>query len=158
MLLPEKLLKVQLPKNKQTGFTLIEILIVLTILSTITSLSLLQLKPVIEAKKIQSFFETLETDLLYAQNYAMSHSETVYVYFIDKEFHYKLTVGSARDEVLRRNYTNHITIPYTNLTPGIVYLSNGNLSKSGNIIFDYKGDVYKVTFLLGKGRFYVTKL
>ncbi|QOR65505.1 type II secretion system protein [Cytobacillus suaedae] len=147
-----------LPKNNQRGFTLIEILLVLTVLSVITSVSFLQLKPVVEAKKIQSFFQTLENDLLFAQNYAMSHSESVYVYFMDHEFHYKVLVGSSKREVLRRNYSNNITIPYNNLTHGVIYLSNGNLSKSGTILFDIKGEVYKITFLLGKGRFYVTQV
>ncbi len=148
----------ELPKNNQSGFTLIEILLVLTILSTLTSLTLLQLKPAFEAKQLQSFIQTLETDLLYAQNYAMSHSEPVYVYFVEQQFHYKMLVGSSRLEVLRRNYTENIKIPYNNLIPGVVYLSNGNLSKSGAIIFDYKGELYKATFLLGRGRFYVTKM
>jgi competence protein ComGD len=158
MLLPGKLKKVRHPKNNQSGFTLIEILLVLTIFMVMSSYSFLQIKPVYEAKKLQSFFQTLENDLLYAQNYAMSHSETVYVYFIDQEFHYKVLVGASRREVLRRNYSTNITIPNNNLTSGVNYLSNGNLSKSGTILFDYKGAVYKVTFLLGKGRFYVTKL
>ncbi|MDF0727789.1 competence type IV pilus minor pilin ComGD [Cytobacillus sp. S13-E01] len=142
----------------QKGFTLIEVLLVLLIISTLTSLTLIQFKPIFDSKKIEYFFETFENDLLFAQTYAMSHNETVYVYFTVNEHQYRVLAGSTRRQILSREFSKDIKLEYSNLIPGVVYLANGNLSKSGSLVFKYKKDVYQVTFLLGKGRFYVKKV
>ncbi|MEH7238477.1 competence type IV pilus minor pilin ComGD [Bacillus sp. JJ1562] len=146
-----------LHKMNNKGFTLIEALIVLSIVIIISSISLLQLRPLHESKKMDQFLEQLQNDIFFSQQYAISHSETTMLYFSPSGSYYRLTRGSSYEVIFLRKVDPAIRIQLTTLGQNLVFTSNGNIQRAGEIRFSYKESTYVVTFLLGKGRFYVSK-
>jgi len=154
----EKLHKLKIqPLLNHKGFTLIEALIVLSIVIVISSISLLQLRPLHESKKIDHFLEQLQNDIFYSQQYAISHNESTRLYFSVSGSYYELSSTKTNDVILVRKIDPAIRIIITTLGARLVFTSNGNIQRSGEILFLYKDNKYTVTFLLGKGRFYVSK-
>ncbi|WP_449536962.1 competence type IV pilus minor pilin ComGD [Ferdinandcohnia sp. Marseille-Q9671] len=142
----------------EKGFTLIEALLVLSVVIIISSISLLQLRPLHESKKIDHFLEQLQNDIFYAQQYAISHSETTQLYFNASQSYYRVNTGISNEVVLFRKIDTSITVQYTTLGTTLVFTKSGNIQRAGEIRFRSKGDTYKVTFQIGKGRFYVQKM
>ncbi|MFT4412614.1 competence type IV pilus minor pilin ComGD [Fredinandcohnia humi] len=140
------------------GFTLVEILLVLSIVSMMTLISLLQLRPLHDSKKIDQFLHQLQNDLFYSQQYAISHSEMTKVFFSETEPFYRIYSGAKNKVILTRTFDESIRFQYITLGSTLYFNSNGNVQRSGSIRVKYKGDTYTITFLLGKGRFYVAKL
>ncbi|MEH7224577.1 competence type IV pilus minor pilin ComGD [Bacillus sp. JJ1566] len=141
----------------ENGFTLIEALLVLSIIMIISSISLLQLRPLHESKKMDQFLEQLQNDIFLSQQYAISHSEPTKLYFSPSESFYRLTRGNSYEVIFLRKVDPDIQIQLISLGANVVFTSNGNIQRSGEIRFRYKESTYIVMFLLGKGRFYVTK-
>ncbi|MBD8071335.1 competence type IV pilus minor pilin ComGD [Bacillus sp. PS06] len=153
-------LKLTVVKVKnQKGFTLIETLLVLSILIILTTLPFLKLSPLQEEKIIEHFFEQLTDDLLLSQQYAIMHSDSVKVYFFHASSSYKVILVETNTVVISRNYDENITINPLTLGTTIQFRNNGNISKAGTMQVVYKkSEKYNVVFQLGRGRFYVTKV
>ncbi|THE15483.1 hypothetical protein E1I69_01105 [Bacillus timonensis] len=146
-----------LPQVNEKGFTLIEALLVLSIVIIISSISILQLRPLHESKKMDQFLEQLQNDIFLSQQYAISNSEPATLYFSSSGSYYRLTKGDSQVAFIIRKIDPAIHIQITTLGQKLVFTSNGNIRRAGEIRFRYKESVYIVTFLLGKGRFYVSK-
>ncbi|MDR4888922.1 competence type IV pilus minor pilin ComGD [Fredinandcohnia sp. QZ13] len=146
-----------LPQVNDKGFTLIEALIVLSIVIIISSISLLQLRPLHESKKMDQFLEQLQNDIFLSQQFAISNSDPATLYFSSSGSYYRLTRGNSQEVLLVRKIDPAIRIQFTTLGQYLVFTSNGNIQRAGEIRFRYKDSIYIVTFLLGKGRFYVSK-
>jgi competence protein ComGD len=142
----------------QKGFTLIEVLLVISILIIITTLPMLKLAPSYHGKIINHFFEQLTDDLLVSQQYAISHSDTVKVYFYNASSSYRVILVGSNTEILSRHYDKQITINPNTLGTTLIIRSNGNVNKAGTMQVSYQNDKYNVVFQLGRGRFYVTKV
>lgn len=142
----------------QKGFTLIEILIVISILVMITTIPTLRLSPSYQQKVIDQFFDQLTDDLLLSQQYALSHSDTVKVYFYSSSSSYRAILVESNTEIISRNYDENITINPNTLGSILVIRSNGNVNKAGTMQVIYGQEKYNVVFQLGRGRFYVIKV
>ncbi|MFS0861538.1 competence type IV pilus minor pilin ComGD [Fredinandcohnia sp. 179-A 10B2 NHS] len=145
-------------KVNNKGFTLIETLLVLFIFAVITSISLLHVKPLQESKRIEQFLEQLQNDIFYAQQYAISHSDTSRIIFSVSEPYYLLSSGSKNINILTRRYDQSIQFSQSTLGTILQFNSQGNIQKAGSIKVKYQDETYTITFLLGKGRFYVSKM
>ncbi|MEH7380010.1 competence type IV pilus minor pilin ComGD [Bacillus sp. JJ1533] len=146
----------QLQVNEK-GFTLIEALIVLSIVIMISSISLLQLRPLHESKKIDQFLEQLQNDIFFCQQYAISHSEPTSLFFNPSGPSYRIVEEDSYEQIFMRKMDPAIQIQLSTLGLKLTFTSSGNIQRAGEIRFKYKGSTYTVTFLLGKGRFYVSK-
>jgi competence protein ComGD len=142
----------------QHGFTMMELMIVLFVFFIIISISFFRIEPLIHQQKIHSFFSQFENDILYAQQYAISHSESTRLIFYPADNFYEIRAGGDGRLVLHRMYDRNITIQLTTLGTNIIFRSNGNITKSGSMNVNYASQSFRVVFLLGKGRFYVTQL
>nr|WP_269719512.1 hypothetical protein [Bacillus timonensis] len=87
----------------------------------------------------------------------MSHSEATKILFSVNGSFYRVSRGDSNEVILHRKIDPEIQIKLTTLGSNLVFTSNGNVQRAGEILFKYKGSTYVVTFLLGKGRFYVSK-
>lgn len=139
------------------GFTLIEALLVLSIVIIISSISLIQLRPLHESKKIDHFLEQLQNDIFFSQQYAISHNEGAKLLFSVNGSYYRLSRGNSNEIIFHRKIDPSIKIILTTLGSNLVFTSNGNIQRAGEILFKYRDTTYVVTFLLGKGRFYVSQ-
>jgi len=145
--------------SNQKGFTLIEMLIVLTIVSVLTFIAIPRINGLIQAKEMNYFLEQFREDMLYAQQYAMVRKVSVAVLFYPYQSTYRITEGNTLGRVLlRRTYSANLEIQPATLQSPLMFLKNGNVNKSGTILITNGEQTYKIVFLLGKGRFYVQKI
>ncbi|WP_078379733.1 competence type IV pilus minor pilin ComGD [Sutcliffiella halmapala] len=137
------------------GFTFLESILVLSIVSIILSVSVLKLAAVEEKHIAQNFFYQFSNDVLFAQQYAMSTKHTVSIIIVPSHHYYRITQGSF-NEVLRRNYHEDISIDPRTMGTVISFQGNGSIQKAGTMGLTYKQkESFRIVFQLGKGRFYV---
>jgi competence protein ComGD len=145
-------------RPRANGFTMIEMLIVLSIVMTIVALSYFQLRATYEEKVIQHFIEQLQTDIWLAQEYAISHSTIVELSFYDQDPYYDLRESGLRKLIVKRTVHPQIQIRPLTITNPIKFHANGNINRPGSMYVTYNNQTYKIVFQLGRGRFRVEKL
>lgn len=146
-------------KVNSRGFTLIESLIVLSVFLLLASISILPIKPQHDLIEKKTFISQLEGDLLYGQQYAISHHRDVTVYFMMKQHYYYLyeMTDSKTVMVVERHYSKSISLVPGSLGYTFRFLPDGNVNKFGTLLIDIGEKRYRLTILIGKGRFYVTE-
>lgn len=135
---------------------MLESLFVLSIFLLIVSVSFLPLRPGSIQLEKQLFFTQLKADLLYAQQYALTNQKLVSVNFVIPEKFYYIRKQNG-ELLIRREYSDVITVSEGSQKLFFRYHSNGNISSFGSIYFYIDGERYQMTFQLGRGRFYVMK-
>ncbi|TDL77171.1 type II secretion system protein [Rhodococcus qingshengii] len=139
--------------NNQNGFTLIESLIVLSIFLIISSITVFSIKPQYQIATNKSFISQLKADLYYGQQYAIANQTEVRVIFIENEHSYVIAAGA--NSIVERNYSPKITVGQGTIQLYFKYNPNGNVDRFGTIFIRTPQEDYKLTLLIGKGRFYV---
>lgn len=141
--------------NEQ-GYTLIEMLIVLFIVISVTAIVLISFQKLQEHKQTEYFLEQFEKDLYFAQGYALSHHKTTDIHFYPDENRY--TVGPSTGSILlTRYYDKDIVVDARVFGNVFQYKFNGNVPKFGKIKIKSPAAEYQLTFQIGKGRFQIEK-
>lgn len=142
-----------MPPSKN-GFTLIEVLFSLTILLIILSLfSPSQIKHLHQFKEKQ-FLELLEYDVLYIQLRArMYENERVLIRFYEDE--YRIIRGMNTNQI--RPYPKGLSVTTFGRSE-IYFNSNGTFIQPRTIRIYGASNSYRLTFPLGKGRFYIEEI
>ncbi|KLT17006.1 competence type IV pilus minor pilin ComGD [Neobacillus vireti] len=143
--------------NHQKGFTLIESLVVLSVFMIISSVTVFSLKPQQPMIEEEAFITQLKADLYYAQNYAISHQHEVSVVFMPSQFKYYMYLRTDIPPFIVRNYSTNIYVKEGSLTFYFKFLIDGNVNKFGTLLIQTKRKDYRLTVLIGKGRFYVAE-
>lgn len=146
----------QMIKNQQ-GFTLIESLIVLSIFMIISSVTAFTLKPQTNMVNNEAFISQLKADLLYAQQYAISHQHEVKVNFFPNLSMYSMYESNDLPPIVVRNYSPSIIVSPGSLQLSFKFNPNGNVDRFGSFRIQTKDKFYLMTVLIGKGRFYVVE-
>jgi competence protein ComGD len=139
--------------NNQKGFTLIESLIVLSILLIISSITAFSIKPQYNSTNDKAFTSQLKADLYYGQQYAIANQMEVIVIFFEHEHMYTVAAGSKR--ILERKHSPDISVSQGTIPLYFIYNPNGNVDRFGTLYIRTKQKNYRLTVLIGKGRFYV---
>ncbi|WP_160721651.1 competence type IV pilus minor pilin ComGD [Bacillus sp. USDA818B3_A] len=143
--------------RSQNGFTLIESLLVLSIFMIISSITVFSLQPQDEVLQDEAFISQLKADLLYSQQYAISHQDEISIVFVPNQYiYYGITKGD-KPPIVERSYPTSIYLTEGSLPLYFKFLPDGNVNKFGSFYIQTKKKTYRVTFLIGKGRFYVTE-
>lgn len=140
----------------EKGFTLIETLLVLLLITSLLLISIPNFQRSIHNKNLDYFFEQLEKDLYESQMTAMTEGIIVRVIFSSATNTYTIREEDVitKTRSLPKGLTvGRGTLELTNLR----YLPNGNISYAGTIIFRYKNDRHILVFQLVRGRFYIEK-
>ncbi|MBS4191275.1 type II secretion system protein [Bacillus sp. FJAT-49705] len=145
-------------RSREAGFTLIESLFVLSVFLIIASISAFLIKPQFGSVEKQQFLTQLKSDLLYAQQYAISHHTEVIVHFPSGHAAYYIHEKVSSQYLIERKIPERIKIQPGSMKLFFQFQADGNINRFGSfwINFDDK-ESYKFTFLIGKGRFYVQK-
>mgnify|MGYP001260925171 CR=1 FL=1 len=146
-----------LKNHRNAGYTLVELMIVLIILSTATAITIVSYSSLADGKTVDHFFEQLEDDLYNAQMLALSKGKTISIHF-KPELHRYTVDGSVGERFLERHYDESIRITKGSTGYRIYFNANGNIRNPGTLIIDTKKGKYVLTFQIGKGRFYVRPL
>ncbi|MCD4838191.1 type II secretion system GspH family protein [Neobacillus sedimentimangrovi] len=144
-------------KNDQRGFTLVESLVVLSIFILLSSVTVFSLKPQYSSMDEKAFFTQLKADLYYAQIYAISHQQEVSVSIFPNQFQYIIWVRPNEKPIIKRNYSTNLYLKEGSIPLAFKFLQDGNIDKFGSFYIQSKKKTYRMTFLIGKGRFYVTE-
>lgn len=139
--------------NQVNGFTLIEVLFVLAILSVLILISTPLQFSALDHKTEESFLETLEMDLLYMQTLSYNSRSRYRLTFPDQE-HY--TVSSNQSIILERTVPEGWEVD-TRTLKTISFNDNGTIRDSGTFAIQTLTDRYNVVCPLGKGRCYFEK-
>ncbi|MCM3617778.1 type II secretion system protein [Sutcliffiella horikoshii] len=137
-----------------------ESMLVLSLISIVLSVTVLNLSASTETKLGEQFSEQLSNDLLFAQQYALSTKTSVNIIFTPKENYYRIRQGTFQiQELVYREYHRDIRIDTRTMGERLTYNGNGSINKAGAIGIYVEGmENYQYVFTLGKGRFYVEKL
>lgn len=142
----------------KNGFTLVESLFVLSLVSVMSLVLITNIVPIYHQKVIESFLDQFEKDMLLAQQYAIVHEEPVYILFNGDQLQYSLEMNELATPLLRRSYHPGILLEGGTLTNRVTYISNGSIQKSGAMYITYNNRTFKVIFYLGKGRIRIEEL
>jgi competence protein ComGD len=143
-------------RNKN-GFTLIEMLVVLSGFLILSSVTLILLKPHFNILDKQQFFTQLKSDLFFAQQYAISHQREVTVTIISEQHFYYIRDRVTGPIIVNRDYSEKIKVMEASIPLNFQFLPDGNVSRFGSFLVRMEDKTYRVTLLIGKGRFYVTE-
>jgi competence protein ComGD len=139
--------------KKEKGFTLLELLITLSILM----IMLLLVAPIslstLDAAEEERFFQTLEFDVLYIQSMAHERLSTT-ISFADD--HYKIIRRAQEGGTIRRYYPKGITIN-SRISNEITFDYRGSVRNPRTIEVHTKNETYRMIFPFGKGRYYIEK-
>lgn len=143
--------------NNHNGFTLIETLIVLTIFLVMSFSSVVLLQPTNQLLEKQLFFSQLKSDLFYAQQYAISHQEEVIVHIMPETNYYYITTRYKGPMLVERHYSPAVKVREGSMNLYFHFTKAGHTNKFGSFYIEIGGRLYRLTMLIGRGRFYVTE-
>ncbi|WP_246945949.1 competence type IV pilus minor pilin ComGD [Bacillus pinisoli] len=133
-------------------------LLVLFIVMNLLIFSTFHLRSLYERQTIDQFFQQLQEDIWLAQQVAISHSKTIEMSFHEQKNYYDIRESGLRELVLKRLTNQDIQVRPLTISNPIRFNASGNINSSGTMYVIYHQQTYKVTFLLGRGRFKVEKL
>ncbi|MGM8213491.1 competence type IV pilus minor pilin ComGD [Virgibacillus sp. W0430] len=138
--------------TNRSGFTLVEMLFVLTILLLILSTSVPIVTSAINKQQVKQFVNVFQSDLLYLQNQSTGNKDDIRLIF--KDDHYFVKNYNTKRTLFQRSYTKNMAID-TRTINYIAFNDKGTLKYPGVIYIktDYKD--YRLVFPLGKGRNYI---
>lgn len=138
-------------KNKN-GFTLIEMLFTLAILSILILLFVPSFNKTVQNQQVNQFLHVLQSDVLYMQNLSTGNKSDIRMIF--NENHYVVTNYLSNDIFIERQYPNDVTIQ-TRTINYVSFNDKGTIRYPGTIQIKSRHKNYRVIFPLGKGRFYI---
>jgi competence protein ComGD len=143
--------------QNQKGYTLIESLIVLSIFMILSSITAISLKPQFNMGNEQIFISQLKADLYFAQQYAISHQQEVTVNLLADQQLYQIYEKTSLKRLAERKFPYNLQVSSGSLPLYFRYLPGGNVDRFGSFFIQTPDNRYRVTVLIGKGRFYVVK-
>lgn len=143
--------------KNQSGYTLIEMTIVLMIITVATSLSFANMKKTFDAAERNEFILQFQQDILLAQQKAISENTLTTVFILNNNKEYVIRQGS--NVLLRRKFPDNVSfVPVSLSLNDISFLGDGNARRSGTMLIRTETSSYRLVMLLGRGRFYIEKL
>lgn len=139
------------------GYTLIEMMIVLSLLSILLTLVFLHITPTQNASLTKHFLEEIQSDLRYTQELAYVNGSS-YRFSISPSKGIYSIQGNASTVVRTNKIPDHITIDEGTMGYQIVFGGNGNVQKAGTLYMKAGKEEYKLVVQVGAGRFYIKKL
>ncbi|WP_047979924.1 competence type IV pilus minor pilin ComGD [Ornithinibacillus contaminans] len=137
---------------KHNGFSLIELLITLSIWILLLSLSVPVLISLQEKKTEDNFLLTLQNDIIYIQNVSLG-SKTYNRIILDR---YSYRIVDNKNASIVRNLPDGWEIDRRTLEE-ISFNRNGTIRKAGTIQIRTKQNKFNMIFPIGKGRGYLEK-
>ena len=144
-------------KKNEQGFTLIESLLVLSIFLIISLITVFSVKPQYEMTTSETFLTHLQADLFYAQQYAISHQTEVTINFMADQHFYYIQETYKLPYFVERHYSENIQVSPGSLPLYFKFLPDGHASKFGSIYIKCGSKRFRVTVMLGMGRFYAVE-
>lgn len=143
----------QMIKSQNHGFSLIELLIALGIWILIFSLSVPLLVKDLNQIKAKGFFDTLQSDVLYAQSLAMRSKDNVRLILSPTRY----VIVENQAVLLARDYPEQWTFDTSFTMNNINFDAHGRILNPGSIQIKTPQRNYRMVFPFGTGRGYVVE-
>ncbi|ANC77845.1 competence type IV pilus minor pilin ComGD [Fictibacillus phosphorivorans] len=143
-------------KKRQSGFSLIEMMIVLLIIATISAVAYPSYDRFRKNRETEYFIRTFQKDIVHMQQKAVNENR-IYNLSIDNEKHIYEVRGNGSKEPVKKNFPKHIWFESYSMLLSVQFNQNGNISRAGTLYIHSATASYKMVFQLGKGKFYVAK-
>lgn len=146
-----------LKSNSHAGFTLVEVMISLFVVSVMTSVVLISFQSLYNAKETKQFLELLMQDIYFAQQLAITSGHMIDIHF--NNFDSAYYIKQYGRTLYSQPYDKDITFERATLNlTDVRFNSRGSIVKPGTILIRTDSELYRIVFLLGKGRFYIEKV
>ncbi|SET62112.1 competence protein ComGD [Salinibacillus kushneri] len=144
-------------KQKKAGFTLIEMLIVLTIFMFLLLITAPLNSTIKNDLETQQFFSLFEQDILWMQNQSITNNEIYRLRFMPESHTYEIRQKGVGNLKIKREYSSFIDIELGTFQLPFSFYHSGTPNQPGSFYVHTQNETYVITFPFGKGRFYVTK-
>lgn len=134
-----------------------EMLIALAGFLIISTVCLTLAVPVHQMAKRESFFTILKADLYYAQMYSISHQTEVTLTFMETENNYYAYDVFDKSRLAARSYQNDLKVVPGSMPLTFRFQPDGNVSRFGSFFILADGRRFRMTLLIGRGRFYIVE-
>lgn len=119
-------------RKQQQGVTLVELIIVLTLVAIIGSVTPVVMRQNTQQRELTAFAKELQADALYAKNYAYYRQTRVYIRIFPQEAEYRIYEKSSQPLIVKPIPTT-VCIPQSQAT-FVHYTAQGTISQ-GNTIY-----------------------
>ena len=139
-------------QRNDLGFTILEMLIVLFLVMTLTAIvSKFSLK-LAESKELERFFTQIQLDIQYIQTYSMNQRQYIAMKFESSTKRYVIQ-KDVYSNLYERPFPKGVEfLPSESSLYTVVYNYNGNILSAGTIAFQTPQGKKKVIITLGRGR------
>ncbi|MBS4194648.1 competence type IV pilus minor pilin ComGD [Lederbergia citri] len=141
--------------KREDGFTLLEVMIVITVMTIILSFSFFTLTSFWALMQKNMFLNQLQSDLYYAHAYALNRQETINFRFTRITQQYEAASKDSNKMIIQRKLPAAINIDRETNLSSFTITPDGNVSNFGTMILNVKGKKVKITFYIGRGRFLI---
>lgn len=137
--------------NNEDGFTLLELLIVLMIVSTVFLFVIPAMGKTVMKHNRDQFFEQLLSDIFYAQNQVLNREKAGIIHIYPDYYFFDLS-----DEKRTVWYPEDLRNEFRLTT--ISFLTKGAIKNPDSYLFRTDNVRYRLTFPFGKGRGYIVEM
>lgn len=138
---------------RQGGFTFLEMLLVLSIVSILSVVTYFNVAPLYEKQKVEQFLKQFSQDILYMQQLAINRRNHHILRWFPEKHMYSISESGKERSILLRKYEDDIQIDLNTFPNPMTYNASGNINKGGTIVLSYRKRTYEIVFQLGRGRF-----
>ncbi|MFC0522629.1 competence type IV pilus minor pilin ComGD [Pontibacillus salicampi] len=142
-------------QDKSSGFTFLEMLIVLAIMGVLLTISIPMTNRLQTSYKERMFLEQFKADVLLTQQQSMTTGDHYRIILYEQERYYRL-YSENNHQLIQENHLpeDWILQSYT-IDRKIQFDSNGRIRSPGTLFLRTPQSTYRIIFPLGKGRYYV---
>lgn len=152
--------------HSEAGFTLIEMMLTLFVVSLLLFMPVLSIEKITESIQIDLFFRELSSNITLMQNHAILTGEKMVIEFSPKNNLIRFSNDSVIEDTIHPLYREmHLkegVCAFTGNGYGkvVFYGNTGNISASNawSTHFQTSKGIYKLVFWLGSGRFEIQKI
>ncbi len=138
---------------KQDGFTFIEMLLVLSIISIVSIVTYFNVAPLYEKQKVEHFLKQFSQDILYMQQLSITRRNVHMLRWVPAKHMYSIWESGDARSLMIREYERDIHIHLNTFPNPMTYNAKGNINQGGTILLSYRARTYEIVFQLGRGRF-----
>ena len=143
--------------DNEAGFTLIEMLIVLSIVSLILSIMFIDYSSRSDEQSFDTWYQQFELDLLYSQKYTMVTRQVLRLSINRDSNSYSLRNDGSSPALITRKIPEDWDVRVTSVRNPISFTRYGQIVGPGKISVRTRNASYSITFPFGKSRSYYVK-